>query len=515
MTITPMARAIISKSFANLEDVIMSDPEAPTERNFGLTTLQLCAAWPQGLERLLDTKAKGLLDIWDEERYNEHFDTYYLPPLGWAIRLNCPTSTDILTREGCSIPLDKKSCWFHSRASPECVAVIARNLNRRRLQLRSLARLDQAIPHTEMISENGDGIATYVCNALADAGIPVPLPLVVPTGYTSIYHISSIPIYHFPQYFEQGFRDFKLYDPVGLSPIMVWRNTFYLNQTSSPAKVFETFLWLEEKGFLDQTPEDPWRLGINTRVTGWHYVAAMLGTHYEDESPNRHFENPLAWKMVRKLSESSVTDSCICWCSAEGQGCSPVKSLWKAQASGGGMMCWDHDPWFKEECLRHVLLHHQIDTVELDADACSNLSIQLVRLLTFELLGMTHTCCGIEQVDMDEKRLFITDPSRDPLKSSFEAANGPLVLTKCDPVKAQKVRSDHQEQQNAHQLDKLMDGFIQELKTSDSSPKALEFFLWNHWRRQLSKVLLMNAEITEENEQADGFSNAGKSFKHQ
>ncbi|KAF2491471.1 hypothetical protein BU16DRAFT_594413 [Lophium mytilinum] len=502
LDVSPMARAILSRSLVDLNHHISRDPEAPMEKFEGFTTLQLCASWPQGLQMLLTTDAKSLID-------SDYSDYQLMLPVVLAIGQDCAESVDLLMKAGCTFAFNWENQLPFEKATRECATAIVSNLADRRRRLLELAQRELgSLQHTSS-SHVPDGAAAYLCKALDEAGIFIPPSLRVGPRHATMYHYPVIPIHHFRIFFEEGFRDFKSHDDMGLTPIMVWRTQFFLIDIfkTDAEQIVAMLLWLHEQGLLDQTPEDPWRMGLNVHATGWHYIAAMSGEDYENWGTYRDLEDSppgkiiqqylLPWKIVRELSLVTVRDNCSCWCNPEGKGCSPLKSLWNAHADRHGVT-----RSLKAErtgdFLRHIIFHYEFDIAGVEDSELVNLPLELVRLLTFEALEMTHTCCSLKKVSLDRKRIYTySDWKEDP----SEYSKAPYVIANRHRSIIRRIRSDDQERKNAHQLNELMEEFIGQMKTLEPSPKALEIFIWGYWRRRISELFVVNSVILHETEE--------------
>ncbi|KAF5692999.1 hypothetical protein FDENT_2437 [Fusarium denticulatum] len=117
------------------------------------------------------------------------------------------------------------------------------------------------------------------------------------------------------------------------------------------------------------------------------------------------------------------------------------------------------------EGLRKLLSTEAVDI--LDEHQC----VEVIRLLTFEALEMTHTCCEFTVVDRP-----------DVSSEEFD------VLMNCKPERWQKIRSDKREQENATLLETLMDEFIGYMLSMESCPRSLEIFVHGYWRQRISEV---------------------------
>jgi hypothetical protein len=142
---------------------------------------------------------------------------------------------------------------------------------------------------------------------------------------------------------------------------------------------------------------------------------------------------------------------------------------------------------------RHSLLHHGTNNHNQQTTEApiSTLSTELVRLLTFEALDMTHTCCHLEEVE-NLRRGQTPSPAERKVRSAWDNEDRleeQHVIANCNPQLAKEIRSDSLEQQNARQLDELMHEFEPQILNLDlSNRKALEIFIWGPWRRRMSDL---------------------------
>jgi hypothetical protein len=356
--------------------------------------------------------------------------------------------------------------------SPECAAAVASGLADRRLQLLQLAQQELGILQEITSVAVADAKAASLCEALAGAGVKVPAPLLVQPGYVHIYH-ESLDINCFPAFYEHGFINVTSPDVEGLTPVMRYR-PFYLNyprylymkSNTMPWLQANTMPWLEAKGLLDATPGPSWRTNLNATATGWHYVAAQaaIGSNYwRGLSPNS------GWELLEQLSKTNSTDTCSCWCTPENQGCSPLAMAWRILGSRRGMM--------DQTLARHVYLHHGEVTARLESDPSPAHFPSLIRLLTFEALEMTHTCCSYEHGESHPQKWAIVSLSKD---------------------EQQQIRSLQEERQNAVALETLMKEFNGQLAAWDSSSKNFDTFIWGPWRRRISELFAIDADTLKE-----------------
>ena len=465
MNLSPLARAIFRGSLVDLEHCISQTPDSVLEPDLGLTCLEMCRYWPEGLQRLLKTKAKSLMNDYTVLSQFDQHGTRGYPSLFimMIVEDHVALVEDLMNRDYI-LDVEIRGARILSR---ECARLVASNLAQRRRKLLSLAQGELGILQDLGPSDLGDSQAASICKALDDASIYVPQALRVSEHYTSIYACQLITASYFDVFYEHGFHDLISRDPlVGLTPLMKrpdWIGT-----------VWDDLLPQEmlQQEWLDQHPTDPSGLGLNTHATGWHYIANDLGkgSDFDDDLPER------TWMV---LSQCNSTDECVCWCSAESGGCSPRKSFWKAYIDDAARILTGF-PELHPTCTRRL----RRSPFRFNAINQLEIALDFVRLLTFEIVGMTHTCCFQELITKDGKGRQIAGINRYGVK----------VLLNCDPRHVRETRSRKTEQQNAVLLNTLMEEFSIEIRKAGSSLEALEAFLWGYWRSRISKLFIVDPE---------------------
>ena len=465
--LAPITRAILLKSAHDLDRVLALDPEAAMQKagTKGLTALELCVAWPEGLRRLLRTSARELIDTGAKMAWIHHAAIENASPVRRALRLGYAESVDVLMKAGCALDLVSDAEELISGVSRDCLEAIASNLAERRRDLLRLCQEKLGIHLDWHPIDVPDGEARGLCAALANFDIPVPRHLVVPPDYGTIFHFPGLHPGNFDIFWDRGFRGLPPHNIMGLTPIMVWRYRNIRNYASYQ----EMWEWARGGRLGDQTPQDPLGLGLNTSSTGWHYIAATVGFTFPDwdcQVP------PFYCTMMQDLSQSVIRDQCVCWCSPNDDGCSVPKSLWTAWADWRGRERGynDHD-----EVWRHSVLH--IDRLSGGSNAALNITaaLEFIRFVTFEALDMTHTCCYLEQVENLRDKRPISPAQRKALsaESNRDRYRRPHVIANCDQQLAEEIRSDSLEQQNALQLGDLMHEFQPQILSLDiTDPKA-------------------------------------------
>ena len=483
---TPIARAILSRSVEDLDRVLALDPDAAVERSHDLTTLELCATWPEGLQRLLTTRARDLIDVGAERA--QFSNLYQATPLRRALAVGTADSVNLLMKADCALDLGPglgdRFVW-----KAACAKAVASNLADRRRRLLRLCQQELGLYLDWDPASVPDEHAGAMYATLARVSIPVPRHLSVPPDYLSIFHWPG----HFGVFQDHGFRGFWSHNQMGLTSLMVLRNHELFGED-----VRAMWSWAQAEGLLDQTQQDPLHLGLNTSSTGLRYMAVALAfSNMLQLDATR-----LPFNVVKYFFQATVRDRCVCWCAPPGSGCSPLRSLWKAWTDlrnpiGRGDQIW-----------RHFLFHHhhrhesECGPSQRTTDGPNfilSMALEVVRLVTFEALDMTHTRCRLEKVEN-------LPGAQQPPLGSPRATTGPpryrlvpRVIVNCPPKLADEIRADGLEQQNARLLDELMQEFEPQIRTLDvSDPTSLGRFLRGPWRRRISPLFAIDESLVSE-----------------
>ncbi|KAK4169871.1 hypothetical protein QBC43DRAFT_306787 [Cladorrhinum sp. PSN259] len=488
-----IVRAILSRSITRLDHEIAKCPKETLTITHGVTSLLWCIGWPDGLQRLLNTDARILLDT--------PSNGFYAYPIQVAARLRCAASLDLLLQAGCAIyPGENGSFaleWSSEVTSAECMKVVAKHLAQRHRELLYLAQAHLPVCLWECIAQITtdpvpDETALELCRMLTAGGIPVPQNLRVSQSFSGVYHF-NIPLRFLPIFAEAGFRGYHALNGVGLRPIMIWRDLMLpFNSVSDYSSIltatFATLQWFLDLGCFDESPEDPKALGINIRATGWHYVASLFGgTFWVYAYPRgvAYEEFKTAQSFFQKFL-LKPTDGCTCWCGLEGKGCSPMNSLYKSHCHPFRYYFGvDHPDW-----TTHAFLHHPVSEPPsyCQQNSTSARSLELVRFLTFEALEMNHTCCAVS---------CLVHEHGDPLCSRWGGkCKQHTAIRNCSPEIVKNIRE--KESDLAQQLECLMFEFTDQMSRMHFSPRGLESFIWGYWRQRMSEFYLVDSRVVQD-----------------
>lgn len=292
-----------------------------------------------------------------------------------------------------------------------------------------------------------DSKAASVLHELGDYGVTVPPALYVPFGYTTIYDEEPCLNRRVADLlWESGFRDTPLPSEYLQRSCTVSSYDGHMQM----ATALEMAQWFRQHGCEDYNrmswvdtvpklytqllsgilgdcrmpgyPEDQWKLHRES-------VGDYNGPSEDRFTLLRKSLNDYSGTYLRDLLLAPGHDECLCACSVGG--CTVM--AW-AFASA---LRWSYYP---------SSASHRVSFVKLVEDLCSSQSAQwntmksqIIRSMTFIRLGLTHTCCGIEQTAYyrhapesmgkveaceirEEQRLMIHD--LDNLSKEFETLLG-------------------------------------------------------------------------------------------
>lgn len=359
-----------------MQDLIKRYPQSLEEvDHFGHTPLHLAFNHPSCLRLILQASGLLLLDK----------STYDLSPLECACRLGCRAAVRILLASGSRIRL-----WCIRNADESCIDDVLIGLKQRRdeLKLLALENLTEAEASSFGLHENTvlDGNAFGVLRLMLKRGIDVPSHLYVDANdECSVYlwvghHRWQLQVSHFDKLWALGFRDLDSYDQEGNVPLLAYVSTA------------EAVRWLIEHGANYWTPfserSDSTGAMITAQVTPAHFVFWTIGEcRWRDTTYAKNVETE-QW-IVEKLMQARVSDTCSCPCLVGG--CTPLKAFFDRLRQ-------DYEYLSLQELARQYM--HSIQTFQTSFSGED--LIAALRHITFDALGLIHTCCNFRYIRIYE-----------------------------------------------------------------------------------------------------------------
>lgn len=348
------------------------------------TPLHVAAYWPNGLRILFELAEEACHDIIDHE------DKAGLTPIQCAIAWQQAESVEILLEKRASINLEETSNFFTYKAeiplncqSTRVCEILAKELAKRRKCMRDYAL--QQLPGEDVeYFQLGQktilqGEAYDVVTSLRDQGVWVPreCKLVQPG---SIYHSLVMTDTLAEALFQSGFHEID-YMENGYTPLMM----IYCWDLEDTLRLIA---WFDQHqaNFYAPIPHVKSMGGSQgLRPEGKdfkliHRLAYLLGKWTSEREEYLFF--PQLPLLPDRIYSNAPNDPCQCYCALNG--CTPASSLAK-----GWLSIWDDKDedfdWFSDsngEKLSYILCGEDQDVLA-----------SVVRVFTFERLGMRHTCC--------------------------------------------------------------------------------------------------------------------------
>ncbi len=398
----------------------------------GLTPLHLASIWPDGLSLLL---AHGA----DHDKTNPMRQK----PVELAIFHGCVEGVQLLLKAGCrfdhyrdqnifkyAVYLYLHRNWRGSTRTSQneyfqILKILIRELALRQGEVIS-SMLDVPILTRSKVSMSDNG--QHFKSGAAHSGTSYPslregtprLQSILP-GMRTVYHLPGLTVKIANELWNAGFRDVDVPDKRYRTPLlMMLRSGIAVRKYNSIFEVIDAAFWLFQKGAslhrpsCATLPPDPKDVGdtmsrSEKRVI--HFVVGAVKPCLVNEaltvirgaqvnSPSRKVSAPKGGypaalehliddlnldgrQFLREVLLDESPDGCLCACS--GRGCMPMTYLLKRRPSF--WMEKDDETlfsaWIRRWFFENVPTEH-LSTVS---------SQEILRLTTFEALGLRHTCC--------------------------------------------------------------------------------------------------------------------------
>lgn len=378
--IPDVAKAIIQESENDLNVEILSGRASPNDIIGDTTLIQLAVGWPRGIEILADFKV-------------DMHKRYPLYPLNMAMRERKYQSTKALLDAGHPLEPDDICAAETLNDGNKMAKVLIAELSKRRKRLAEIAQA--SMPQIDLAgiglfdppSSIPDIVAFKICIALKERDIHIDPSLDVAGPSMSVYHHPFRKIDTIDLLFEHGFRDIDARDSSGKTPLMTMISSSGIFESSSKRR-----RWLISKG-ADPTQSLPW--GENSGGTVLHLLGTCLAKMLAREithtalSELRQFHSPDSDSEedplfdLRYVLRAPDRDSCLCACSVGG--CTPLLAALRHLMSR-------YTPRFymKDGVNRFPgSLNFLVSRAEKSVDV----QVSVIRLITFDALDLTHTCC--------------------------------------------------------------------------------------------------------------------------
>lgn len=408
--IPDIAKAIIQESEHDLNVELLSGRASPNDIIGNTALIQLAVGWPRGIEILADAGV-------DMHR------RYPLSPLYMAMRERNYQSSKALLEAGHPLKPDDICAAETLNDGNKMTKILIEELSKRRKRLAIIAQASMSqidLARIEVIASASvflpssvpDIVASRICLALKERGINIDPSLEVaePSISKSVYHQPLRKIDTLDLLFEHGFEDIDTRDSSGKTPLMTMISSSGIYESSHKRR-----RWLISKG-ADPTRSLPW--GNNSGGTVLHLLGTCLASMLAREithtslSELRQFQAPDSDSEEDPLFDLRYTlrapcrDNCLCACSMDG--CTPLLAA-----------------------LRHLLLRYTprfymkggvnrlpgaINFLISRAEKSVDIQISIIRLVTFDALDLTHTCCRKSDTFADDRLQYMDKAEVDEIR---------------------------------------------------------------------------------------------------
>jgi hypothetical protein len=394
--------AVLQRNVRETERIIDAEPSLCFESNvFHMTPIHLAVNWPDGLKKLLNRS--GLPPVSSEgwptpliysSRYNSSFCREGDNPT-LCSNCSCFECTEIILRYDCSLRgWDLRDAM--TLASHRTKLKLFEHLKDRRVRLQHFA-LEKLSPEDCKLlglspGQIPDARANEIVEILQEKGWKIPEPLQIgteqaprstkhPSYWGSVYHFIDCTAVA-EMLLALGFKDFDSMDTDGMTP---------LSKAYSP----EYALWLIDHGAKVAAPLG--NIGSKLNQTAVHRVAYQFGSYL--------FHSWEEYKIWGKLADEARTvrkrlvdltcnmdtpDYCRCACSP--QGCTPFTTILKTGLEAE----YQYSPTTRRARMAELqkAFSQTTQALPLDIFGLPRILLASLRFLTFEALGIRHTCCS-------------------------------------------------------------------------------------------------------------------------
>lgn len=433
-----ICKAVLSRSEPQLITAIETHLDRINEPSFlALRPLHLSVDWPDGIRVLL--KYGATVNVTDRKGWT---------PVDHVIERLALQSLDLFEKAGCALftRLRLQSAinrdWDYERTprnDPRKTNVlnikIKEEANRRR-KLQSL--LDHSLPECVLrglaISKDRllDQQASAAKAALKRHNVSIPPWLQTEYDSGTVYHYDFLTVKVLDILWGAGFRDVNELDRAGRTPLM----TMKFDRVNSE-EALEIIAWFENKGVdIDEQIHHLHQISgiqVGSRWRDAYTIADHAVVHYlccsspvnlntfRDSDFSRLSKDSQV--CLRRIVSSEIQDACQCACSSAG--CQALHMIFKGLC---GYARIDIERvmagvWY--EVLSFIDSHSKISNETVS---------EIVRFWTFEVLGLTHTCCrkrALDSVEDDLEYEFILMPlEREKIQKNHKKERKDLKLLK-------------------------------------------------------------------------------------
>ena len=522
----PLSLAVLARDADGIREILRKCPTAISEVNsFSQTPFHLAAGCPSVMKVLVGHDDLSTIDRLDCHGY--HAVSYAVAlssrhcTLGTSptacTNCDCTSALDLLLEQGPSFetwPQRPGSPRFPVRRAllsqflaPELLSGSSQSarlrlleeLKRRRVALARLARSYLSSFDCKQLGLDRpqvlDSRVLEVITLLNQKGIEVPRmlrPRLRKDIYCgSVFHLLGFPGGHLPDWntlsewtadvaYQLGFRDVDGLDTNGMTPLQSSTSQPFIRQSVDPAYC----LWLGSRGADPFNPYGP--------VPRWgypgHTPAHMLTFFCGGQHRWLTCSSRLVREIVTLVAGRRVPDGCNCGCTVEG---CETTTLFTHQLQDnllarfvpcprpGVNLRGPGDKSDPAGVAQRILA--QLHDISLNITQWRHVCLATIRLLTFDCLGLTHTCCSGR---FSAKLRY--DVSR-PSDSEYWAS----IYKPLDPDEVTEIHEE--DQAGLTLLEELVDEF--ERLCDGLGTFQFGSFLTSHWAPRMEEALAKLNEV--------------------
>lgn len=454
------------------------------------TPLHVSTSWPQGMQLIFELAGKAIKNVIDVR------DSSGKTALDYAVDLGeIDSAKQLVSDAHAMINLESGYTLFklqQARRSQEAVSFSAHILANSRQQLYQLAshtlesfkRLGPRMvsSRTELILQED---AFDVIQQLRAVGVDIhEADRHIRPG--SIYHSLYAPSVELLEaLYHAGFSHTNV-TYFGFCPQMTimhqpvdTREDVLLDNSDDTRALLEVIIWFRDHG------ADLYRPIPQTAVIGSsrhhddsrpfrliHQLSEQLG-HFMGTTPTSddNVEEPLL-SMLRDIALSPEADPCTCFCSPKG--CTAISLL----ARGS------HDNRVEPKLEAFSIS----DSLNPDSAATFRVISDLLRLVTFETLGMSHTCCKYIHDAPRQRANYIHD-TRSGKRVSLIPTGQYRILKLMDPEEIAEIQEE--DKHLSLLLEEIVSGFEEYYRSSGESCRQYwRNYLAAHWTELIAEKRL-------------------------
>ena len=457
--------AILRKSEVDLRQALTVSPSSIDETNdLGQSALHLAVEWPGGMYLLLQAGADvDCQDFFNRSPLVYAIEMSLIEPIRLLALADCSllgadVRAQLLLQSAVDIEVDAHPNREQVTAAERVVNLLVDMVVDRRQRLYDLAKSTLPVSDLDRLCHDSllpDESASQLYSELQRHGTAVPLAFNPGDYQNTVFHQIRYSSRVAERLWKAGFRDINGRNPPGFTPLMssmiAVRGQRFDDTIDS---CLEYVAWLLEKGAdlyakQDLTLYYEFQEAVGSSgslkllsVTALHLGVDALGNALKPEFEPRPvdcLDNRLtdrSKKTLEQILKSNFSDACMCACSINGCGALTVLTKSYSRRWGGSVDLWA--------------------TVKNFCDQ-SKVS-ELLRVMTFEELSMTHTCCY---------RKYISE----------------IWITK-DKAEIDEIRDE--EAEDLQKLEELLEEFEAKRKELDI---PFEDFITEYWQPRMKEVL--------------------------